>query len=253
MENNLINRYNTLASWVYHIDKPIGRSFGDIEYYAERLKNCTGKILEAGVGNGRVLIPLLEKGLNVVGFDASSQMLAYCQHELDLRGLKTTLKQQRFDNFNSEEEFEAIIIPAGSFQLITQVEEALNVLRRFKSYLKKEGRLIIDLSPISELFKETMHARQWVIENGLLTLTENSVAIDYSAQTSVSQLRYEHWQTNKGLIQTEIDLFALRFWGIKEFEMALQHVGFTQIKCTSNYNEDESPSNDSHTLTFEAS
>ena len=50
--------YGDLASWVYHIDKPIGHSFGDIEYYLARLEVCSGPILEAGVGNGRVDVTL---------------------------------------------------------------------------------------------------------------------------------------------------------------------------------------------------
>lgn len=50
--------YGDLASWVYHIDKPIGHSFGDIEYYLARLEGCSGPILEAGVGNGRVDVTL---------------------------------------------------------------------------------------------------------------------------------------------------------------------------------------------------
>lgn len=31
------NRYGRLASWIYHLDKPIGHSFGDLEYYQQRL------------------------------------------------------------------------------------------------------------------------------------------------------------------------------------------------------------------------
>ena len=45
------NRYGTLASWVYDLDKPVGRSFGDIEFYRERLSDCRGTILEPAVGN----------------------------------------------------------------------------------------------------------------------------------------------------------------------------------------------------------
>ena len=65
------NEYGNLASWVYDLDKPVGRSFGDIEFYQERLSGCRGAILEPAVGNGRILIPLLEAGLNIQGFDAS--------------------------------------------------------------------------------------------------------------------------------------------------------------------------------------
>src|SRR5262249_8159369 len=59
------NRYGQLGALVYDLDKPIGCSFGDIEFYKERLAGCRGPILEPAVGNGRMLIPLLENDLNV--------------------------------------------------------------------------------------------------------------------------------------------------------------------------------------------
>jgi ubiquinone/menaquinone biosynthesis C-methylase UbiE len=253
LENKLTNRYNSLAAWVYHLDKPIGRSFGDIAYYAQRLKDCKGPILEPAVGNGRVLIPLLEKGLDVVGFDASQEMLNYCNSELEKRGLTTTLKKQQFRDFSFEQSFEAIIIPAGSFQLITDVQEAIAVLKKFRSILMSGGRLIVDLSPISALFEAAMHTRQWPIKNGLLTLSESKVSVDYINQSTVSQLRYEHWDNDMGLVKSEIDLFKLRFWGVKEFELTLRESGFKDIHFTSNYNVDEYPTNQTHTITFEAS
>ena len=74
------NRYGKLASWVYNLDKPVGRSFGDLEYYRQLLGQCDGPILEPAVGNGRVFVPLLEAGFSIEGFDASEEMLGYCRH-----------------------------------------------------------------------------------------------------------------------------------------------------------------------------
>lgn len=247
----LTNRYASLASWVYHIDKPIGRSFGDVEYYSERLKNIQGTILEPASGNGRILIPLLESGFNMEGFDASPEMLAYCEQECLKRGLNGNFRQEMFNTFTHSALYEAIIIPAGSFQLITDVNEAIEVLNRFKSALKKNGRLIIDLSLLSSLTESPMSARQWHIPNGILTLTESRVETNYITQTTVSQLRYEHWDNEKGLINAEIDLFALRYWGIKEFELALQAVGFKEVTISSDYNYLKAPNAETHTVTFE--
>lgn len=42
--------YQTLSAQVYQLDKPIGCSFGDVEYYAARLSGVVGKILEPAVG-----------------------------------------------------------------------------------------------------------------------------------------------------------------------------------------------------------
>lgn len=70
------NRYGKLASWVYDLDKPVGHSFGDQEFYRARLSQCdSGPVLEPAVGNGRLFIPLIEAGFEMEGFDASVEML----------------------------------------------------------------------------------------------------------------------------------------------------------------------------------
>jgi hypothetical protein len=60
--------YGELCTEVYDLTKKIGDSLdGDLEYYRNKLKSCKGRILEAMVGSGRVIIPLLESGLVVDG------------------------------------------------------------------------------------------------------------------------------------------------------------------------------------------
>src|SRR5690554_7181724 len=105
------NRYGKLASWVYHLDKPIGHSFGDLEYYRQRLSGCDGAVLEPAVGNGRIFVPLLEAGLDIEGFDASQDMIEYCRQECLERRLPVPLTCQRFDDFHYERRFAAIIMP----------------------------------------------------------------------------------------------------------------------------------------------
>jgi 2-polyprenyl-3-methyl-5-hydroxy-6-metoxy-1,4-benzoquinol methylase len=143
------NRYGTLASWVYDLDKPIGRTFGDVEFYRDRLQKSRGPFLEPAVGNGRVLIPLLEAGFPIEGFDASEDMLNRCSRHCRARGLDARLQLQRLEDFSYEYKFDVIIVPAGSFQLISDSGSARSVLRRFQAHLLPKGRLIVDLSPIA--------------------------------------------------------------------------------------------------------
>jgi len=118
MNANLCNRYAGLAARVYDLDKPIGRSFGDVEFYTRRLEICDGPVLEPAVGSGRVLVPLLEAGFDVTGFDASAAMLDLCRAACEARGLRAELSVARFDDFFYATPFGAVVLPAGSFQLI---------------------------------------------------------------------------------------------------------------------------------------
>lgn len=246
------NRYGKLASWVYNLDKPVGRSFGDVEYYRQRLESCEGPVLEPAVGNGRVLVPLLEAGCRIEGFDTSEEMLDFCRAECQRRDLPLGLTRQSFETFSYDAPFAAIIIPAGSFQLVTETAAAMTALRRFYNHLSPGGRLIIDLDTLDSILGASVSVRSWVTEDAeLLTLTDHRVETDYIAQTTLSHLRYEHWQDGH-LTRTELDLFRLRWWGVEEFAFALKAVGFGDVVISGNYQYGRSPQRNDHIVTFEA-
>ncbi|WP_417584838.1 class I SAM-dependent methyltransferase [Pelagibacterium sp.] len=246
------NRYAKLASWVYNLDKPIGRSFGDLEYYRSRLELCDqGPILEPAVGNGRVLVPLLEAGFEIEGYDASQQMLDYCAEACRQRDISAPLTRATFGDFESDKSYSAIIIPAGSFQLITDTNAALAALKRFHGQLRPGGRLILDVDPIGGFFGPAS-VRSWTTDEGdLLTLTDKLVETDYIAQTTLSHLRYEHWQEGN-LVASELDLFKLRWWGVTEISLALQSAGFSDLVVSGGYQHAIAPTRDTEIITIEA-
>lgn len=252
MTDALSNRYAGLAARVYELDKPIGRSFGDVEFYAARLRDCGGPVLEPAVGSGRVLVPLLEAGFEVVGFDASAAMLDLCRSACAARGLKADLSLARFDDFVSPTRFAAAILPAGSFQLIATAQEGLTALKRFCDHLAPGGRLILDIDPVSAVLASPGPPRRWSDPNGdVLTLTEERVDSDLLNQTVVSHLRYDLW-TDGRLAASELELFVLRWWGIEEMRLALAATGFTDVIVSGGYDYGRPPRRGDEVITFEA-
>ncbi|MBM4570042.1 hypothetical protein GS489_06180 [Rhodococcus hoagii] len=49
--------YGSLATLAYELDKPIGTSFGDVEFYLSRLQGVTCPVLEPAVGTGESSSP----------------------------------------------------------------------------------------------------------------------------------------------------------------------------------------------------
>ncbi|CAM4337449.1 hypothetical protein PAAL109150_21495 [Paenibacillus alkaliterrae] len=137
--------YGELCTEFYDISKPLGFSFGDVEYYKERLSDVKGKVLEVGCGSGRVLIPLLQAGLQIDGLDNSSAMLDSSRRRFSALNLNPMLFNAEMHNFSLRDKYESIIIPGGSFQLIEGREQTLTALNHFYNYLQPGGRLILDL------------------------------------------------------------------------------------------------------------
>lgn len=230
------NRYGSLASRVYHLDKPIGHSFGDVEFYASLLHEVGGPVFEPAVGAGRVLIPLRERGIDVSGSDPSPEMLDLCIEECTRRGISAQVELGTFATIPQGRDFAAIIVPAGSIQLVSSPGEVLDILSLAHSALADGGRLIFDLDPLGSLAESDVSSRIWTDGDDALTMTAIPESVDFASQSSVTQLRYELWREGE-LRGSELDRFALRFWGVYEIELALRAAGFDGVEISADYSE----------------
>ncbi|KFN03346.1 class I SAM-dependent methyltransferase [Bacillus clarus] len=249
----MFSYYGKLSTELYNITKPVGYSLnGDIEYYQERLKTCQGRILEAGVGSGRVIIPLLKAGHIIDGIDYSPEMLDSCRKRCEDRGLNPNLYQGKLQKFSLQFHYEAIIIPTGSFCLIENRDDSLNALKCFYRHLIPGGRLIVDLSLPHDWQEGEITTASFPLPNGDgIMLESKSIEIDWINQFTVSHLKYEKWRQGE-LMQTELQRFAMRWYGIEEFKLILENIGFTDITCSADYVYKNPPSNARQIVTFEA-
>lgn len=244
--------YSTLSTEVYDLDKPIGRSFGDVEFYKDRLRNCNGKILEPAVGTGRILIPLLHEGLDVDGMDVSPEMLGLCRAHCEFRGLSPLLVEGDMVSFHLPTSYEAIIIPTGSFLLIEDRKKSIAALKCFYEHLTEGGKFIVDLIIPAQLELGKSSTRSWETTKGeMITLEEKLVEVDVINQVTVSHLKYEKW-VNKKLVQTELERFPLRWYGVEEFRLLLEKIGFTSITIFADYQMESTPTQHSQIISFEA-
>jgi SAM-dependent methyltransferase len=243
--------YGTLATEVYELDKPIGRSFGDVEYYARELAGTRGKILEPAAGTGRILIPLLEAGLDVEGLDSSPEMLAVCRQHCRDRGLDPVLRKADMTTFTQPEAFEAVIIPTGSITLLDGRDAALQALACFRESLVPSGRLLVDVPP-PRLVTEPEPMRYWRRDPCLWTLQTMHIDYDPAANQTTRFLRYEKWRDGS-LLATELQPFRLQHWSLQEFAALLAEAGYTGIRVTADYQDYRQPGPDSNDWTFHAS
>lgn len=249
----MFSNYGKLCTEFYDFTKPVGISInGDIEYYLNRLKDVKGRILEAGVGSGRFLIPLIEKGFVVDGLDYSADMLKSCKERCESIGFQPDLFEGRLEDFQLPYEYEAIIMPTGTFCLLETREAALNALTCFKNHLQPGGRIIIDLGLPNDFKVGDISNSAISFPNGEgITLEGRSIELDWVQQRTVTHLRYEKWKDGK-LIDTELQRLVLSWYGIEEFKEILSKIGFKNISVSSGYVYEKFPTNANEVITFEA-
>ncbi|MHB1526310.1 MAG: class I SAM-dependent methyltransferase [Candidatus Dormibacteria bacterium] len=242
--------YGTLATEVYDLDKPIGHSFGDVEYYGRLLAGLPGRILEPAVGTGRMLIPLLEAGVEVEGIDKSEEMLAVCRQHCRERHLDPVLRLADMTTFSQPGAYAAVIIPTGSITLLDGRGATLQALACFRECLQPGGRLLVDIPP-PQLVVQAEPMRRWRRDPYLWTLQTQHIEYDEAANQTTRWLRYEKWQDG-ALIASELQPFCLQHWSIGEFQQLLGETGFGDVTVTADYCEHRAPGRTSEVWTFQA-
>ncbi|WP_422657105.1 class I SAM-dependent methyltransferase [Paenibacillus sp. EC2-1] len=244
--------YGSLCTEVYDLSKPLGHSFGDVEYYKERLGDTSESVLEVGCGSGRVLIPLLQAGCKVDGLDNSEDMLESCRSRCSELELTPRLYKEEMHNFQLKQQYNAIIIPAGSFQLLEGRETAITALHTIYEHLAPDGRIILDLFLPTDYDTKSVSTRTWDTEAGeVLTLEEKRIEVNLLEQRMVSLLKYEKWKDGR-LLQSELQRFPLSWYGHYEFILLLEKIGFREITVSADYKYGEQPSHAEQMLTYEA-
>jgi SAM-dependent methyltransferase len=241
--------YGPICTEIYDLDKPIGHSFGDVEYYRDRLAGIDGPVLEPAVGTGRILIPLLRAGFEVTGLDISPDMLALCRKHCQDYGLSPELHQADLTEFVRPGAYAAVIMPAGSIALLDGAAATSRALTNFHDSLRPGGRLLVDV-PAPDLVGGPEPMRYWRSGDHIWTLQNLHIEYDRAANQTTRWTRYDKWHDG-ALVASELQPFRLQHWSVEEFRHLLLDAGFTDIVVTADYG-DAAPGAESNDWTFAA-
>jgi SAM-dependent methyltransferase len=121
----------------------------DISFWVDAATDAGSPVVEIGCGTGRVLIPSARAGVDVVGLDASPQMLAVCRERLRQENVavqsRVELVQADMRAFELGRQFTLATLPFRPFQHLVTVDEQLSCLMSIRKHLIAGGRLILDL------------------------------------------------------------------------------------------------------------
>lgn len=237
----MIHNYKKLCSEYYDLDKPVAPSDAVDFYYSEILK-INGIVLEPMCGTGRFLIPLLERGIDIHGVDASSEMLDLCKNKLRAKNLSTELYFQSIQNLNLPTKYDYIFIPSGSFGLITDKEEAKESLKRLFDHLSLNGKLDIEIEKPYSFFEDDIHSESCVIRSDKTKIKLiTSKRYDFINNIETINCTYQNIIDNN-IDSVENEKIEVQHYGLNEFKNLAHSVGFEEVKTLSwysNLNADE--------------
>lgn len=246
-----MQHYNKLCTEFYDLDKP-SEPADAFEFYLEYAKAAQGPILEPMCGSGRFLLPLLARGFDVDGVDASRFMLEACRQRAARQQLTTrSLLEQKLEELELSRRYALAFIPAGSFGLITHEPQAREALRRLHAALLPGGKLVLEIDrPAFETSTSWPWGGRWLKRpDGALLVISWLGQYAASERISYSLHRYELVIDGR-VVETEMEEFNLRAYEPQEFQALLESAGFVDVKALKAF-EQRAPDADDEGVVFE--
>jgi SAM-dependent methyltransferase len=117
----------------------------DLPFWVERAKGARGPVLEAGCGTGRVLLPILEAGVDAEGLDLHPGMLDVLKQKAAARGLSARVHLADMRDFTMARRYRLITVPFRAFMHLLTTEDQLRALRCMREHLEPGGALVLNL------------------------------------------------------------------------------------------------------------
>ena len=115
----------------------------DNEYFQNVIKQTKGRILEIGVGTGRLFTNALNGGADIYGLDISPAMLSFLLKKIP-ENQHYRISLQNIVDFEYDFRFNLIIAPFRVMMHLLEKETQLKALNNVYSHLDKSGTFIFD-------------------------------------------------------------------------------------------------------------
>jgi SAM-dependent methyltransferase len=242
--------YLNLCTEFFDLDKPKA-SAAEYAFFHHYIAKSTGPILEPMCGSGRYLIPYLEEGFNVEGFDASPFMLKALHTKCAQKNLTPHVWEQFLEGVPATKQYNLIFIPDSSFCLFLDPAHVRMCLQKIHSLLQDGGTFVFDVETVYAVPESTgtWQGKAYKKPDGTTIMCSTlPLPIENSIATVIC--RYE-LMDKTDIIKTEMEYFQIKLYYPTEMDALLKEVGFSQVKRVAAYDPDSAPSAYDYTIAYE--
>ena len=122
---------------------------GDVAFYVEEARKAGGPVLEIGCGTGRIMVPIAESGVPIIGLDRAPAMLEIARGKVAGRSAGTRQRIRMVESdmraFDLDQRFNLVVIPYRTFNYMLSEEDQRSTLMRINDHLYDRGRLVFDV------------------------------------------------------------------------------------------------------------
>jgi len=212
------------------------------KFYRDYIAKTSGPILEPMCGTGRFIIPYVEEGFDVEGFDASPHMFNELRKKCVAKNISPRIWEQYLEDVPETKKYKLIFIPDTSFTIFTDTFHIKNALQKLYRLLMPGGKLVFDVQTIKARWGDigVWTGKAYKKPDGNIII-ESSLPLPIQNSISPLILKYE-LMDKTGILKTETEYYQAKLYHPTEMDDLLKEAGFKKIKRIKRYNRKASSS-----------
>jgi ubiquinone/menaquinone biosynthesis C-methylase UbiE len=218
-------------------------SKNDLGFYKELALQSGDRALELGVGTARVALSLAKAGVTVVGIDNSVHMLRVAKEKLaketeDVRN-RVILKRGDMRNFELNQSFPFIYIPASTFDHNITIADRKQTLNCVCRHLEKNGTFAFDLE---QAMPDKPEKSWWIdrkeIEDGKIVVRSIFTRKNRLKRTLSLDLFYDVYKEGK-MLERYHECGEVAMISKDEMIRLLEETGFKVVSVYGDFDKSE--------------
>jgi SAM-dependent methyltransferase len=221
-------------------DHEYRRRRDDVRYYRELAGEIGGPVLDLGCGTGRLLVPLVRAGIEVVGVDASAPMLGRCRERLARLGVtEVELHRADFRQLALGRRFPLVVCAFNTFMHLYERRDVERFLAVVRAHLAPDGVFAFDVMHPDMKWLSRDPDKRWARTRfrhpttGERQIYSTSLSYDSALQIAFMRIFYEPAEApaspRKKRVSRRRELvvhLAHRYFFPRELEALLHYNGF---------------------------
>jgi len=216
------------------------RDSTDHEYFLEQINKTKGKILEVGVGTGRLFSDALDNGAEIFGLDISESMLDVLRKKIPEKQ-HFRISQQNIIDFSFDIRFDLIIAPFRVFMHLLEKEEQIAALNNVYRHLNDNGQFIFDtfIPDLNQIINGLSYRMDFEGEYIPGKKIRRFVSTKPSLINQTIEVKFHlEWDEENGLKEDNWTL-PMRFFFRYELEHLVERSAFENYKIVGDYRGNE--------------
>ncbi|MEI7950163.1 MAG: class I SAM-dependent methyltransferase [Gammaproteobacteria bacterium] len=224
--------YDKIAA-VYSTDMGLSMAFDDVGYYRRLCSERGGHTLELGCGTGRILLPLLQSGIDIAGVDESPGMLAQLRINAKALNLHPSISSGSLTSFSSPP-CHTVLAPYSVVTYLADTSQLADFFLAVRRVLTTDGMLVLDTfipRPVSSYTEFRLDYRR-EHEGGIL---QREKRITVEAGCNRIERRYSLLELSGVATRTWTTVDVIRPWQVAELLPQATACGLTLVAQHGNF------------------